>query len=104
MDIKNYSGLSFSSCGFPQAIRVLRYSRTEARKIVCFHVRDYHPLGRRFPATSINKQFCNFPRINTRLLPYNTPAQQRKTKSYKAQYPKSKQSTISQSTNEEAFV
>ena len=63
-----------SSGGFPQAIRVLRYSRTEARMAVCFHVRDYHPLGCRFPAASINKQLCDIPRINTTLLPYNPVA------------------------------
>src|SRR3989344_4029406 len=66
--LERYLALPVSSGGFPQAIRVLWYSRTKTRKIVCFRVRDYHPLGCFFPEASTNKRFCNFPPDKSRHL------------------------------------
>ena len=71
IDLKKYLALPVSPGGFPQAIHVLRYSRTTTGKIFCFNVRDYYPLGLCFPAYSANKIFFDFPHINMKLLPYN---------------------------------
>ncbi len=42
-----------------------------AHKIFSFRIRGHYPLGRRFPATSAMKKFCNLCRMNTALPPYN---------------------------------
>ena len=55
-----YLALPVSTGGFPRAIHVSRYSRTETKKILCFRSRDYYPLGSCFPAYWTNKIFCNF--------------------------------------------
>ena len=57
-----YLALPVSSGRFPRAIRVSRYSRTETKKIIYFHLRGHYPLGLCFPAHSVNILFCNFSR------------------------------------------
>ena len=59
-----YLALPVSSGRFPRATRVSRYSRTETKKILYFHLRDHYPLGSCFPAHSINIKFCNFSHNN----------------------------------------
>ena len=54
-----YLALPVSSGGFPQGIRVLRYSRTETKETNDFRLRDYHPLGSSFPAHSSNHSFVH---------------------------------------------
>ena len=56
--------MAVSSAGFPQAIRVLRYSGTVTRKMHSFRLQDYYLLGSRFPANSAKNAFCNFPLVN----------------------------------------
>ena len=60
-----------SSGGFPRAIRVPGYLRTETKKILNFRLRGYHPLGPSFPARWANTRFCNFSAINSTSLPCN---------------------------------
>lgn len=55
-----YLALAVSSAGFPQAIRVLRYSGTVTRKMHSFRLQAYYLLGLRFPANSAKNAFCNF--------------------------------------------
>ena len=66
-----YLDLPVSSGGFPRAIRVPGYLRIRTKKIFCFHLRGYHPLGPVFPDHSINKKFCDFSAINSTSLPCN---------------------------------
>jgi len=65
--------LPVSSGRFPQAIRVLRYSRTTTEEIVYFHIRGYYPLGHGFPATSVNKLFDHSPRYKTDIVALQPP-------------------------------
>ena len=64
IDLQKYLALAVSSAGFPQGIRVLRYSRRVTKKTYNFHLRGCHPLWLGFPADSINYIFFNFPSIN----------------------------------------
>src|SRR3989304_6502637 len=50
IDLKKYVALPVSSGEFTRAIHVSSYSRTTAIKKLRFRVRDYYPLGARFPA------------------------------------------------------
>ena len=62
-----------SSGGFPQAIRVLRYSGTVTRKMRSFRLRVYYPLGLCFPADSTTNAFCNFLLVKDRRYRPTTP-------------------------------
>ena len=66
-----YLDLPVSSGGFPRAIRVPGYLRTETKKILNFRLRGYHPLGPSFPARSVNNRFFDFSAINSTSLPCN---------------------------------
>ena len=70
--LEKYLDLPVSSGGFPRAFRVPGYLRTETKKIFCFRLWDYHPLGSSFPAHQSNKKFDNFSDINITSLPRNT--------------------------------
>ena len=69
--LEKYLDLPVSSGGFPRAFRVPGYLRTETKKIFCFRLWDYHPLGFGFPADQSNKKFDNFSDINITSLPRN---------------------------------
>ena len=71
IDLQRYLALAVSSAGFPRAIRVPRYSGTEAKKIIRFRVRGYYRLGPGFPASSANVRLCNFSYLKVTPLPYN---------------------------------
>ena len=53
--LQEYLALAVSPAGFPRAIHVSRYSGTVIREKLGFRVRDYYPLGCRFPAASANE-------------------------------------------------
>ncbi len=59
IDLKEYLALPVSTGGFPQAIRVLRYSRIVTREMLDFHLPGYHRLRLGFPANSIKLTFFN---------------------------------------------
>ena len=61
IDLQEYLALRVSSRGFPQAFRVLRYSRRVAGEINCFRLQDCHPLWFGFPADLTNNLFFNSP-------------------------------------------
>jgi len=69
--LEKYLDLPVSSGRFPRAIRVPGYLRTETKKILCFRLWDYHPLGLSFPTHQANKRFDNFSAINGTSLPRN---------------------------------
>ncbi len=57
-----YLALPVSSGRFTPVLRFRSYSRT-IKKLVCFRVRDYYPLGLNFPVYSTNKPICIFSRL-----------------------------------------
>jgi hypothetical protein len=69
--LEKYLDLPVSTGGFPQAIRVPGYLRIETKKVVCFNLGGYHPLGLSFPTHSANKKLCDFSAINSTSLPCN---------------------------------
>src|SRR3989344_476412 len=78
IDFQKYLALRVSSRGFPQGIRVLRYSRRVTEKTDYFHLQGCPPLWLGFPADLINNLFFDFPppqlfRCRRESLPYNPP-------------------------------
>ena len=71
IDLQKYLALAVSSAGFPQAFRVLKYSRTITKEKICFRLQGYYLLSLCFPANSANIFFCNSFRNKTASLSYN---------------------------------
>ena len=69
--LEKYLDLPVSTGRFPQAIRVLGYLRIETKKVYCFRIRGYHPLGLVFPDDSSNIKLFDFSAINSTSLPCN---------------------------------
>ncbi len=71
IDLQEYLALAVSSAGFPQAIRVLRYSRSVTEKMPNFRRPGCHRLLPGFPASLANYTFFNFSSNKRMLLSYN---------------------------------
>src|SRR3989344_1374546 len=76
IDLQKYLALRVSSRGFPQGIRVLRYSSRVTKKIFFFSLGGCPPLWLVFPADLINIFFFTSPppqlfRCKQESLPYN---------------------------------